>query len=80
MLLGILRMPFDLALSTPTAQIQYHQRGVQAADEIEKRTRERNEALAEVERLLAKIDGLEAELALMKSGFEVAYRMLGGKP
>lgn len=36
MLLGILRMPFDLALSTPIAQIQYYQRGVQAADEIEK--------------------------------------------
>lgn len=80
MLLGILRMPFDLALSTPTAQIQYHQTGVQAADEIEKRTRERNEALDEVERLRAEIDGLEAELALMKSGFEVAYRMLGDKP
>ena len=46
MLLGILRMPFDLALSTPIAQIQYYQRGVQAADEIEK-------LRAEVERLRA---------------------------
>ena len=36
MLLGVLRMPFDLAMSTPTAQIQYYHRGVQAADEIEK--------------------------------------------
>lgn len=35
---------------------------------------------AEIERLRAEIDGLEAELALMKSGFEVAYRMLGDKP
>lgn len=30
--------------------------------------------------LRAEIDGLEAELALMKSGFEVAYRALGDKP
>ena len=51
MLLGVLRMPFGLAMATPTAQIQYHQRGVQAADEIEKLTRERDEARAEVENL-----------------------------
>lgn len=44
MLLGVLRMPFGLAMSTTTAQIQYHQRGVQAADEIEKMS-------AEIERL-----------------------------
>lgn len=43
-LLGVLRMPFELAMSTPIAQIQYHQRGVQAADEIEKLTRERDES------------------------------------
>lgn len=55
MLLGVLRMPFDLAMSTTIAQIQYHQRGVQAADEIEKRTRERDEARAEVERLTGKL-------------------------
>ena len=35
MLLSILRMPFDLAMSNPIAQIQYHNRGVQAANEIE---------------------------------------------
>lgn len=51
MLLGVLRMPFESAMATTTAQIQYHQRGVQAADEIEKRTRERDEARAEVEKL-----------------------------
>ena len=38
------------------------------------------EAAAEIERLRAEIDGLEAELALMKSGFEVAYRAMGDKP
>jgi hypothetical protein len=32
-----------------------------------------------IDGLRAEIDGLEAELALMKSGFEVAYRMLGDK-
>ena len=36
--------------------------------------------VAEVERLRAEIDGLEAELSLMKAGFEVAYRALGDKP
>ena len=51
MLLGVLRMPFGLAMATPTGQIQYHQRGVQAADEIEKLTRQRDEARAEVENL-----------------------------
>jgi hypothetical protein len=35
---------------------------------------------AEIERLRAEIDGLEAELALMKSGFEIAYRAMGDKP
>jgi len=33
-----------------------------------------------IERLRAEIDGLEAELSLMKAGFEVAYRALGDKP
>ena len=36
--------------------------------------------VAEVERLRWEIDGLEAELALMKSGFEIAYRAMGDKP
>lgn len=44
MLLGVLRMPFESAMATPTARIQYYRRGVQAADEIEKMR-------AEVERL-----------------------------
>ena len=51
MLLGVLRMPFEIAMSTLTARIQYHQRGVQAADEIEKRTRERDEARAAISTL-----------------------------
>ena len=55
MLLGILRMPFDLALATPIAQIQYYQRGVQAADEIE-------EMRAEVERLRAENEKLRGAL------------------
>ena len=48
MLLGILRMPFDLALSTPIAQIQYHQTGVRAADEIEKQRAENERLRAEI--------------------------------
>ena len=54
MLLGVLRMPFDLAMSTPTAQIQYYHRGVQAADEIEK-------LRADIERMRADIERLEDE-------------------
>ena len=38
------------------------------------------EAAAQIDRLRAEIDGLEAELALMKSGFEIAYRAMGDKP
>ena len=57
MLLGILRMPFDLALSTPTARIQYHQRGLQAADEIEK-------LRAEIERLRAQMQEIRERLYL----------------
>jgi hypothetical protein len=34
----------------------------------------------EIAKLRAEIDGLEAELALMKSGFEIAYRAMGDKP
>lgn len=63
MLLGVLRMPFGLAMATPTAQIQYHQRGVQAADEIEKLTRERDGARAEVALLL-----LESEVLAKHEG------------
>jgi hypothetical protein len=33
-----------------------------------------------IDGLRAEIDGLEAELALMKSGFEIAYRAMGDKP
>lgn len=36
--------------------------------------------LAEVDRQRAEIERLEAELALMKSGFEIAYRAMGDKP
>ena len=41
---------------------------------------EREEHRAEVTKLRAEIDGLEAELSLMKSGFEIAYRAMGDKP
>ena len=60
MLLGILRMPFDLALSTPIAQIQYYQRGVQAADEIEK-------LRAEVDRLTDELDATRAEMERLRA-------------
>lgn len=70
MLLGVLRMPFGLAMATPTAQIQYHQRGVQAADEIEKLTRERDEARAEVDRLRA----FEAAHKQLQAALDVATR------
>jgi hypothetical protein len=55
MLLGVLRMPFDLAMATLTSRIQYHRRGVQAADEIEKLTRQRDEARAEMMEEAAKL-------------------------
>lgn len=35
MLLGVLRMPYH-ALDTESGRIQYYQRGLQAADEIER--------------------------------------------
>lgn len=35
MLLGVLRMPYNIALDTEMGRIQYYQRGLQAADEIE---------------------------------------------
>lgn len=56
MLLGILRMPFDLAMETPIAQIQYHNRGVQAADEIERQRAELDKAQRHIEMLQAKLD------------------------
>lgn len=34
----------------------------------------------EIADLRAEIERLEAELALMKSGFEIAYRSMGDKP
>jgi hypothetical protein len=36
MLLNVLRMPYNIALDTEIGRIQYYQRGLQAADEIEK--------------------------------------------
>ena len=41
---------------------------------------EREEHRAEVEKLRAENEQLRSELALMKAGFEVAYRALGDKP
>ena len=70
MLLGILRMPFDLALSTPIAQIQYYQRGVQAADEIEK-------LRAEVERLQKRDAEWTEKAAAWLSSAEAAQRLDG---
>ncbi len=75
-------------IEEPRAEIERlreaHQAACEGGDllraEIERLTRERDEARAEVERLRAEIDGLEAELSLMKSGFEVAYRAMGDKP
>lgn len=62
MLFGILRMPFDLAMSDEISRHQYWQRGKQAADEVEKLRAEvgrvadeRDEARAEVERLKEKM-------------------------
>ena len=57
-------------------------------DELEKlfmdpnraKTEAEHWAVREIERLRAEIDGLEAELSLMKSGFEIAYRAMGDKP
>lgn len=52
MLLGVLRMPYDLAMMTELARAQYHSRGQEAAariesdaDTIESLRRERDEAL-----------------------------------
>ena len=70
MLLGILRMPFDLALSTPIAQIQYYQRGVQAADEIEK-------LRAEVERLQKRDAEWTEKAAAWLSSAEAAQQLDG---
>jgi len=62
-LLGVLRMPFELAMSTPIAQIQYHQRGVQAADETEK-------LRAEVERLREVLLHISRYETVGPAGFE----------
>ena len=70
MLLGILRMQFDLALSTPIAQIQYYQRGVQAADEIEK-------LRAEVERLQKRDAEWTEKAAAWLSSAEAAQQLDG---
>ncbi len=51
-----------------------HQSGMVSNGMIQARMQE------EIDDLRAEIDGLEAELALMKSGFEIAYRAMGDKP
>lgn len=51
-----------------------HQSGMVSNSMIQARMQE------EIDDLRAEIDGLEAELALMKSGFEIAYRAMGDKP
>jgi predicted RNase H-like nuclease (RuvC/YqgF family) len=49
-------------------------------EEIEELRARLRASETKIERLRAEIDGLEAELSLMKAGFEVAYRALGDKP
>lgn len=81
MLFGILRMPFDLAMSDEISRYQYWQRGQQAALEIEKLRAEvehlrqaRNDALAggdvlkaEVERQARHIEELQQKVDAEKS-------------
>lgn len=54
MLLGVLRMPYNIALDTEIGRIQYYQRGLQAADEIEQ-LRAENEKLRNERDTLRKI-------------------------
>ena len=70
MLLGVLRMPYNIALDTEIGRIQYYQRGLQAADEIEKQR-------AENERLRAELKENEKEIIKLRKALEpLAQRYL----
>ena len=78
MLFGVLRMPFGAAMSDEISRQQYWQRGQQAASEIERLTRERDEErravqlaveklVSEIERQSQHIDELKQKIDAEKS-------------
>ena len=61
MLIGVLRMPYDLFWTdTPLARLQHNARRLEAADELEKRAKE-------ITRLRERVEELEKAAGHMKS-------------
>jgi hypothetical protein len=58
MLLGVLRMPYDLAMSDDLSRIQFHGRAQQAADRIEAD----DAAIAQLQQQVAALEKLNANL------------------
>jgi hypothetical protein len=56
MLLGVLRMPIDLAMSTDESRTQYWSRGQEAADRIEADTRFIEELRQEIRDLIRQVN------------------------
>ena len=64
MLLGVLRMPYEMAMGGELARIQFHSRAKQAADRIEADAAEIANLRAELEAVTAERDTARAETAM----------------
>jgi len=65
MLLGVLREPYDLAMGDELSRRQYHGRGQQAADEIDRLTAERDELLRDNRRKIGALARYRIETQLV---------------
>lgn len=64
MLLGVLRMPYEVAMSNELSRLQFHQRAQSAADRIEADA----DRIAELERQVAVlVDALEYAIPYLKA-------------
>ncbi|WP_062560382.1 hypothetical protein [Paracoccus aminovorans] len=63
MLLGVLRMPYDMAMHDELSRLQFHSRGAEAADRIEADEAELSRLRAEVERLTSERDTAKKYMA-----------------
>lgn len=81
MLFGVLRMPYELAMGSEIARRQYHQRGIEAAEEIE----QLQERVKVLELDKARLDWLEsdprlAELTTNGTTVDCYYYAVAGAP
>lgn len=72
MLFGVLRMPYELAMSDELSRLQFYGRSQQAADEIERLREELGHEESRVNDLMDDLHRLDVELSALRERMEEA--------